>query len=186
MPEGVDRCGQCVTKPKYIDKFYGLWTYDNPVNYWLQQLKYQKKLIYGKLCAEQLITRIQSWYQDSPLPEIILPVPMHPKRLRYRGYNQAVEIAKPIAKFFEIPLSLNLCQKVKHTLPQATGATKHQRNNLRGSFAILAKEVPSHVAILDDIYTTGNTGEEIAKVLKLSGVKQIDFWCCARTQIRQK
>ncbi len=113
-------------------------------------------------------------------PDIIIPVPLHPSRYRERGYNQSLEIARTVSKRLELPLDYRHCIRTHATHSQTELTALQRRSNMRKAFAIL-KPIPyEHVAILDDVVTTGATVNELAKVLRKSGVKRIDVWACAR------
>ncbi len=115
-------------------------------------------------------------------PQLILPVPLHRNRLRERGYNQALELGRPIAQRLAIPLSSRLVRRVRPTLPQSDmGSPAARRRNLTGAFqAVEPHAVVQHVAILDDVMTTGATVMELARLLRREGVRRVDVWCCAR------
>lgn len=175
-------CGHCCKKSPLIDNFYGLWHYEYPTNYWIQDLKYHNRLITGKLCANYLLKKIPQWYQDDTLPEYLIPMPLHPKRLRERGYNQAIEIARPITKKLKIPLALHECIRSQYTQPQTTVPAKLRMSNVNRAFSIRPNFQSQHVAIIDDVYTTGSTVHDLCRSLRQAGIVRIDVWCCARTQ----
>ena len=111
--------------------------------------------------------------------QCLIPVPIHPKKLKQRGFNQAVILTKLLAKQLNLPYDLNSCKKIKHTLPQANLDRKQRRNNLHQAFQVTP--IPyQQVILIDDLLTTGSTANELACTLKKSGVTQVDVWCCAR------
>lgn len=122
------------------------------------------------------------------MPQIIIPIPLHPRRLRQRGFNQALEIAKPIAKKFHVPLDTAHCQRVRYTEAQTQIPAEHRGSNVKNAFVVDKKffcgenSNISHVAIMDDVVTTGHTVNELSRALRKAGVKTIDVWCCARTR----
>lgn len=118
-----------------------------------------------------------------PNPQCLIAVPLHPKRLRERGYNQALEIARPLAKSLAIKLENNLCQRVKHTPPQTDLKLKDRRVNLRHAFHINTIKHYRHIAIIDDVITTGQTVQELARVFRLAGVETIEVWAVARVKL---
>jgi len=116
-----------------------------------------------------------------PRPDAIVPVPLHPSRLRRRGYDQALELAKPIARELGIPLLANALQRVRATAPQSELDAGARQRNLRRAFAVKdGAELPAHVALIDDVMTTGATLNAAAKVLRRAGVARVDAWVCAR------
>ncbi len=123
--------------------------------------------------AQQLTTE--------PHPNVLIPVPLHTKRLRERGYNQSQELAKCIAKQTDIPLDYKACKRIKHTPPQITLSGQQRQTNIVGAFQIV--RLPKnwqHIVLIDDVMTTGSTVKELALVFKDAGVPKVDVWCCAR------
>ncbi len=115
------------------------------------------------------------------LPQWILAVPLHRRRLRERGYNQALELAKPLAQTLNIPLRHDVLRRVRHTEAQTGLDAIERRRNLRAAFALReGLALPAHVAIVDDVFTTGMTLSECARVLKRAGVERVDVWALAR------
>lgn len=105
---------------------------------------------------------------------------MHPKRLKLRGFNQAAVLTQTLSKKLQIPYDLTSCQKIINTAPQASLDGEQRQKNLRHAFKVT--QIPyEHVALIDDLLTTGCTANELARTLKKSGVRQVDIWCCART-----
>ena len=107
---------------------------------------------------------------------ILIPVPLHKKRLKWRGFNQAEELSKELAIFFRIPLISNCLIKIKETLPQTAALSDQARKeNIKGVFLVKDKELikNKNILLVDDVYTTGSTLEECARILKLAGVKKI-------------
>jgi ComF family protein len=115
------------------------------------------------------------------MPELIVPVPLHRTRLRERGYNQAQEIARATAATLSLPLDPHCCERVLVTAPQTRLEKKARRRNVRGAFAVRYAPKAGHVAILDDVLTTGSTASELTKVLLQQGVQRVDLWAVART-----
>ncbi len=115
-----------------------------------------------------------------PKPELLIPVPLHKHRYRQRQFNQATEIARPISQQLGIPLNLNACVRVRDTKPQFDLPAKQRKKNLRKAFAMKNAIHADHVAIIDDVVTTGNTVNEFAKLVRRSGVGKIDIWSFAR------
>jgi len=177
-------CGQCLQQSRQVDACYSALIYQSPVDKLIHQFKFQRKLhlapLLGNLMAEALESRLTG---PKPLPDCIIPVPLHKTRLRERGYNQALELARPIAKRFNLPLSYHDCVRTKATLPQSDLPAEQRRNNIKGGFTVKRSLSATHVAIVDDVMTTGSTIEELAKTLKKSGVQTVEAWICARAKI---
>jgi ComF family protein len=176
-------CGQCLQNPPPFEFTYSALQYETPVDHWVLGLKFSQQLVYAKLLADLLLSRFP-YQTDSPdKPELIISMPLHPQRLRERGYNQALEIARPLAKKLRIPLALKVCQRVIATVPQASIPAEERRKNVKQAFQVSPDLKARHVAIVDDVVTTGSTVAELARALREAGVKRIDVWCCARTRL---
>jgi len=172
-------CGSCLqTKPFYQESIIPL-EYVFPTTTLIKQLKYKEKLFFSEILSQILLNKIKR--ENRPLPELIIPVPLHPFRLMNRGFNQSALIAKTISKELNIPIDLKSCRRIRNTLQQ-TGFNKSQRKkNIRNAFSIRKNFNANHVAIIDDVVTTGSTVNELAKVLQRAGVETIEIWACART-----
>jgi ComF family protein len=119
--------------------------------------------------------------QGSERPGLIIPVPLHRRRLRERGYNQALEVARAVSTALAIPIDTASCIRALHTNAQVGLDDRERRRNVRGAFAVLRPPAAPHVAILDDVVTTGSTVTELSRVLRRAGVKRVDVWAVART-----
>ena len=111
----------------------------------------------------------------------MITVPLHRSRLRQRGYNQALELAKPLARVMGVPLRHDVLQRSRRTEAQTELDAVGRRRNVRGAFALRpGLAPPAHVAILDDVMTTGATLAECTRLLKRMGVPRVDVWALAR------
>ena len=155
--------------------------YASPIDYLLGRLKFQGKLVYarvlGSLAAEAIIE------SGIELPECVIPVPLHARRLRERGFNQSQELARYIARRLDVPLVNDMVERTKNTRPQMQLDAKERRKNVRNAFTLTSAEPWQHVAIVDDVMTTGNTVAELARILKSAGVRTVDVWTVARTHL---
>ncbi len=115
------------------------------------------------------------------MPEVLVPVPLHRARLAERGYNQALEIARVLSRGLGLPVDHGCCERILATLPQAGLDEGARRRNIRGAFSARRPLSWRHLAILDDVVTTGNTVEELARVLRRAGAARIEVWAVART-----
>jgi ComF family protein len=180
-------CGQCLLHPPPYAVTHVLFPYVEPIMQMIIKLKFQGDLHMAKLFAQLMIEAIQQqWYTHTTKPDLILPVPLHPNRLRERGFNQALEIARPIAKQLGIPLGTQLVLRHKDTLAQSGLSARERKRNIKNAFSTRHHFQEMHIAILDDVMTTGQTVSEIAKLLHQNGAKRIDIWCCARREVAQK
>ncbi len=109
------KCGECLKNPPRFDRVYALFPYAPPISELIIQLKFQHKLHHAHALGKLLANMVPNWYRASKLPDLILPVPLHISRLRERGFNQAVEIARPIARKLASPLDLAGIRRIKHT-----------------------------------------------------------------------
>ena len=173
-------CGQCLRKPPAFDRTVALFAYQPPITDLITSLKFHQRLLYGKLLGELLARRLQRVYQAQALPECVIPVPLHTTRIRERGYNQALEIAKPIARRLGITIDKKCCVRRRATQAQSLMPAKMRLHNVKNAFAV-RDSCYRHVAIVDDVVTTGHTVDELSAQLKRAGVVKIDVWCIART-----
>ncbi len=178
-------CGKCLRKGAYIQTTVAGFAYQLPVKTLISQYKYQARLQHGRVLTTLLLAEIRQFYQDSQLPAVLLPVPLHPIRLRERGYNQALLIAQQLGAELEIPVLPNLLQRVRHTAAQQGLNAKQRKRNLRGAFALAPNALDlgySSVVIIDDVVTTMSTVAELARLLhKHSHTElQVHVWCLAR------
>lgn len=178
LPHGsFQLCGSCQNQAPAFDSAFVPFRYESPMDYLLKELKFHNRLdlarIIGLLMAQHLA-------QASPRPELLVPVPLHRSRLRLRGFNQAVELARPLAKTLDIPVALHLCQRTRATETQSALTARSRAKNLREAFAASGNIEANHVAIVDDVVTTGSTVAELARCLKRAGVDRVDVWACAR------
>jgi ComF family protein len=158
----------------------GLFVYQTPISQLLYQLKFNRRLIvarlFGKLFAHHLAHHYAS---AADYPQMIVPIPLHPKRIAQRGYNQTLEIAKPISRHLHIPIHYRDCQRRKHTCAQATLPAQLRGQNIADAFQV--KPVTAdHIAVIDDIYTTGLTSLTFIKALCPRPTTKIDLWIVAR------
>lgn len=171
-------CGSCQNRPPHFTLSHIPFRYESPLDTLLPQLKFRQKLYLAPLLATLMAEVIRE--RDKPLPEVLLPVPLHAERLRERGYNQALELARPLSRLLKIPIDLRLCTRRRETLAQTSLTGAERRRNLRGAFVVGGGEIPRHIAIVDDVVTTGATVDELARILRKAGVEEIEVWACAR------
>jgi ComF family protein len=171
-------CGQCQKRAPAFDASFAAFRYEEPVRHLIHALKFGARYPSARLLGELLAQAVVAGRR--PLPEALLPVPLHPSRYRERGFNQAAEIARSVSAFTGIPLDLNSCIRNSRTQPQAELSAEERTRNIRHAFAVKRVPTASHIAIVDDVVTTGATVNELAKCLRAAGVRRIDVWACAR------
>jgi ComF family protein len=181
-----DLCLDCAKQLPYLPAdsaaLVGVFRYETPVDNLIAGLKFHDKLFYADLLGNMLVDQLKIIYQTYEQPEVIIPVPLHPIRLRERGFNQAVELARPIAKKLKLKIDLTSCKRVKHTSAQSLIHADERHANIKNAFAVVKPISYKHVAIIDDVVTTGSTVLELSKALREAGVEKIDTWCIAKTQ----
>lgn len=168
-------CGGCLKHPPSFDRTIALWRYEFPCDRLVQSLKYHARLALAGWFARMLASR--------PLApvDLIVPMPLHPRRLAERGFNQSVEIARLLSRRSFIPLQARGARRVKDTLPQTGLPYEKRARNVRGAFACSLDLSGRAVAVVDDVMTTGATLNELARSLKRAGAARVDNWVIART-----
>ncbi|MEJ2059861.1 MAG: ComF family protein [Gammaproteobacteria bacterium] len=179
LPAGSsERCGRCQRRRPAFDSARAVFEYRPPLDSLLPRLKYGARLSHGRLLGQLMAERLAPGLEMRP--DCVLPVPLHRRRLTERGFNQALELARPVARALGVPLAMDGVRRVRSTPPQVGLAAKARRANLRGAFELRSGFRPAHVLIVDDVMTTGATVDELARVLKRAGVRRVDVWACAR------
>lgn len=171
-------CGRCIRRPPAFDRVVAAFEYAGPVAWLVQQMKFRRRLALATLLGGLLAERVAA--DLAIAPECLVPVPMHPARLRARGFNQALELARPVARRLRIPVERRLCRRVRHTRPQSSLPLAERGPNVRGAFAAAAGAAPQHVAIVDDVVTSAGTVDELARALRGAGARRIEVWTLAR------
>ena len=169
-------CGECLQKKPAFDRVMTQFHFEEPLRTLLHEFKYKQALHLRSFLTQLML---QAFDKEAALADCIMPIPLHPKRIQQRGFNQAAELAKLLAKKCAISYNATLCQKITNTAPQVGLNAQERQNNLRHSF-IAKPSSYNYVLLIDDLITTGSTANEMAKVLKKQGVKRVDVWCCAR------
>jgi ComF family protein len=167
-------CGSCLTHPPHFDATLALWRYEFPCDGLVQALKYRARLALAGFFARSLASRTM------PEVDLIVPMPLHPRRLAERGFNQALEIARHLGR----PIAPRGVLRVKHTPPQTELPYEERANNVRGAFLCKLDLTGARVAVLDDVMTTGATLNELARVLKRAGAARVENLVIARTVSR--
>lgn len=175
-------CGECLKSLPGYDRAFIPWRYEFPVDRMISRYKYQGQRHYARPLLNDMATRVNQLLDQDPdrRPDLLVAAPMHRKRQRKRGFNQAAEIAEVISQRTGVPWSDHLLQRTRPTRPQS-GLDRRQRlSNLRGLFEVRGT-VPRHVALVDDVVTTGATAGTLAALLRRHGAKTIEVWALART-----
>lgn len=181
----VECCGDCVAQAPAFDRCIAFADYAEPWNHLLAAFKYRRRVELAGCLAGGIGRALAAG--QAPRPDWVLPVPLSRERLRERGYNQAFELARRLAGAQGLRTSATLLQRWRDT-PHQTGMTRQQRErNLRDAFWV---DDPgglrlrgAHVALVDDVMTTGATAHAAALALRRAGARAVDVWVVARTPL---
>lgn len=173
-------CGNCLFDPPAFDHCFSLGPYEYPLRELISRFKFQGSFSCGAALAQLLAMQLEPHWQTQ-CPTLLLPVPLHPSRLRGRGFNQSGELARILARHFPTQMTQTLCQRIRATPSQKGLSAQERASNLRGAFSIGEwKPAWRHVAIVDDVVTTMSTVNEIARLLKKRGAERVDVVSLAR------
>lgn len=177
-------CGQCAQEAcsQDVDFCSAALAYEFPVDRLITALKYMHKIEYARVLGELLAIRIYEQTDDGDFvpPDFIVPVPLHPWRLLQRGFNQAAEIARWVAREHALPINTRLVRRVRHTPGQASLSRSKRLDNVGGAFALVGNVANRRVALLDDVVTTAATTRELARLFKRAGAAEVQVWAVAR------
>ncbi len=177
----TSHCGACIKHPPALDVVFTSYRFEGALRNLLHQFKYQEALPLRYFFAEKMQTVIPTAiYQNATF----VPVPLHPKRIQERGFNQAALLAKRLSKTLERPCALHTVRKKHHTPPQAGLSAKARIQNTRNSFHVHTP-IKTPVLLIDDLITTGSTANRIAQTLKQEGTPFVGLWCLAKTCLNQ-
>jgi ComF family protein len=158
-----------------------MYVYQHPVDALIRKMKFNQRpeIIYA------LGNNFAAWLdgQLDTQPDVMIPVPMHRRRMMQRGYNQAQELARILNKRLSIPVDNQCCRRIRNTPSQTDIPTKQRKANVRGAFDIIASFNYRYVVIVDDVITTGSTVNEIATLFARAGVKRIDVYALSRAGV---
>ncbi len=175
-------CGQCLASPPFCYQAWVPYIYAAPLDGLITGMKFRQQLhvahLLGSLLARYLQQNLRQY------PECIVPVPLHPSRLRQRGYNQALELAHPLARSLKIRLEKNLVQRVRRTRPQTELKLASRAANLDQAFRLKRPPNYQHIALVDDVITSGHTVNALADTFLKQGVEKIEVWAIARAIYR--
>ncbi|PJK09154.1 amidophosphoribosyltransferase [Lysobacteraceae bacterium NML95-0200] len=177
--DGGALCGACLQrKTRPLTEVHSAFIYAAPLDRLLPRFKFHQSLPAGRLVAGLMADVLQN---IETRPEALLPIPLHRARLRQRGYDQALELARPLSRALGIPLLHDALRRHKATAPQSQLDKRARQRNLRDAFSLATtRPLPRHVALIDDVMTTGATLEAAARTLHRAGVARVDAWVVAR------
>lgn len=172
-------CGACLKQPPAFDACVAPFLYGFPVDRMIQGLKYRGDLVYGRVLGELLARHL---VRRRTRPELVIPVPLASMRYRERGFNQSRELALPVCKALGLKLRSDLVVRHRETREQAGLDRSERLTNTQRAFALTGSLTARHVAIIDDVVTTGSTVNELSKVLRAAGAEWIEVWAVARAE----
>ncbi len=175
LPDGGQTCCGCLAGAPPSARTCATLLYHPPVDRLLLRFKFHGDLAAGAVLAALMAEAMAG----AEPPQALVPVPLHRSRLRQRGYDQALELARPLAAALGLPLQPRLLRRIRATAPQSELGAAARQGNVRGAFAAAATPL-RHVALVDDVMTTGATVHAAARALQCAGVARVDVWVCAR------
>jgi len=177
-------CGQCLQEPPAFQRVIAPWRYDFPVDSLISRFKHHEKWPFGRLMAELLGQFLHYRFDEGlPRPDCLLPVPLSRRRLRQRGFNQAGMLAQWLGASLQLVVQPKLLLRTQDTPAQQGLDARARQRNLRQAFALAdqAQVAGRHLALVDDVLTTGATVQALARLLINAGARRVDIYCLART-----
>ncbi|OED44074.1 hypothetical protein ACH42_08525 [Endozoicomonas sp. (ex Bugula neritina AB1)] len=183
--EDASLCSRCTKKAPLFNQCLSGYLYEYPVRQIIQAIKYKNRLELISPITRQLSHTLQDFYLDTPWPEALIPIPLHNQRLQQRGYDQTLLLAKELHR--QLPaeaitqLDVQLLQRIRATSPQQGLNAKARKKNIKHAFSLRSPISYHHIALIDDVVTTGETVSEATRLLKQAGIEKVDIWTLART-----
>lgn len=177
-------CGSCLRRPPSFDRVEAPWRYAFPIDSLVTRFKHQAQWPLGRLLGELLAQHLLHAFDEGlARPDLLLPVPLADRRQRRRGFNQAALLARWLGEQLHLPLQHDWLRRTSDTQAQQELDAAARKRNLRRAFAISPESRVSglHLALVDDVLTTGATAESLARLLKRAGAARVDVYCLART-----
>ena len=185
VPAGTGLCGTCLTDPPPFERALAAVDYAHPWDGLITQFKFHSALDLGPALAQRLLDTFRRG--GDPAPALCLPTPLSAERLHERGYNQAWELARRLARALNCRADPSLLLRVKDTPHQLALAPDQRAGNVRAAFAVeprrRAELAGATVTLVDDVMTTGATASEAARVLLQAGAARVHVWVVARTPL---
>ena len=168
-------CGHCLKSPPHFKRTLAVYSYAFPLDKLILALKYASKFHLAKSLGDKLAKCV------CILPDCLVAMPLHPSRLRERGFNQSLQLARSIGQQLDLPVQPFSCQRIRDTPSQSSLPWKERGKNMRKAFSCEGDVAGKHVAIVDDVMTTGATVNELALALLNAGASEVSVWVVART-----
>ena len=170
-------CGQCLTHPPLFTRTIAAFGYAFPLDKLIQAMKYGEQLALAHTFSRKLAQRVDK----NALPDFVMPMPLHPEKLRERGFNQSLLIAATLARELNLPLLANDCQRVRNTPPQSALRWQERDKNVRNAFRCDVDLTGKRIVMVDDVMTSGASLNALAEALSKQGATEISAWVVART-----
>lgn len=174
-------CPACSLEAPLFERCFAPFVYRWPVDRLINDFKNRNRLILGRVLAQAMATSYVAATRPEEMPDVLLPVPLHKRRLRARGFNQSLEIAEVLADLARVPLDNRLCRRIREGEPQKSLPAIQRRQNLRGAYMLDRSPLGEHIAIVDDVITTAATANEIARLALRNGAARVQVIGLART-----
>jgi ComF family protein len=174
-------CGACTARPPHFDATIAAWRYEFPVDRLVLALKFGRRLALAEPLGAALAGAVRAASARLRPVDALVPMPLGHARLAERGFNQALEIARRVARRSAVPLAIGLARRVRDTAPQTGLPHDARAANVRGAFECDAAVDGRAIAVVDDVMTTGATLDELARTLKRAGAARVENWVVART-----
>ena len=184
LPAAGLTCDECLLEPPAFEQVVAPWRYGFPVDSLITRFKHNAKWPFGHLLADVLGQYLQHRFDEGlPRPDGLLPVPLANKRLRQRGFNQAAMLARWLSQSLGLPCEEQFLRRTKDTDAQQALDAKARKGNLRNAFSLTPDSAVKgrHLALIDDVLTTGATAQALARLLMNAGAARVDVYCLART-----
>lgn len=171
-------CARCQARAPAFDRAFIPFRYQPPLDFLIKGLKFGGRLAHARLLGDLFATALAE--RGGPWPDCILPIPLHPHRLRQRGFNQALELARAAAHHCQIVLWPDGLRRIRDTLPQTRLRAGQRQSNVLHAFALRAPLPGARVGLFDDVVSTASTVNECARLLRASGATGVEVWAIAR------
>lgn len=172
-------CGDCLQHPKPFTRTVAAFSYTHPIDFLINRFKHQRHFVCGSQLSQHLCSVLQPAYAHDDWPDTLVPVPLHWLRRWHRGFNQSELISDHLGRFFGIKVSA-CCRRLRRNPRQQGLKRKERLRNLRRAFTTTRRLDGLHVALVDDVMTTGATVSELAHCLRQAGAARVDVWALAR------
>lgn len=182
LPEGSPvngLCGHCLNQPPLASATFAPYLYRAPMSQLIQRYKFNGKMALAPLFGQQLADALLRWPGYQP-PDCLVAVPLHPSRLRQRGFNQSLEISRLLSQQLAIPCLSQHCQRIRATATQSELNQHQRRQNMRAAFKADTIFTGRDIAIVDDVITTGETTNAVTRCLLAAGAHRVQIWAIAR------